>query len=92
MEKLYILIGQIIENAQYVEWNLALMLRCHTILKEFEDCGYDNAEKQFSYVYTKRKLHFKFIFKIFTSFTKKTIGLDLKKVDTIQKLKKSKIN
>lgn len=38
MEKLYILIGQIIENAQYVEWNLALMLRCHTILKEFEDC------------------------------------------------------
>lgn len=63
----------------------------NNVVLAVEDCGYDNAEKQFSYVYSKRKLHFKFIFKIFTSFTKKTIGLDLKKVDTIQKLKKSKI-
>ena len=37
MDKLYLLVGQIIENAQYIEWNLALMLRCHMILKEFEE-------------------------------------------------------
>lgn len=37
MERLYTLVGQIIENAQYIEWNLALMLRCHMILKEFEE-------------------------------------------------------
>lgn len=37
MNRIYTLIGQIMENAQYVEWNLALMLRCHTILKEFEE-------------------------------------------------------
>lgn len=36
MEKIYQLIGQIIENSQYIEWNLALILRCNTILKEFE--------------------------------------------------------
>lgn len=36
MKKLYSLIGQIIENSQYIEWNLAIMLRCHMILKEFE--------------------------------------------------------
>lgn len=37
MDRVYTLIGKIIENAQYIEWNLALMLRCHTILKEFEE-------------------------------------------------------
>lgn len=37
MNRIYTLIGQIMENAQYVEWNLALMLRCNTILKEFEE-------------------------------------------------------
>ncbi len=36
MKKIYQLIGQIIENSQYIEWNLALILRCNTILKEFE--------------------------------------------------------
>lgn len=36
MNQIYNLIGQIIENSQYIEWNLALMLRCDTILKEFE--------------------------------------------------------
>lgn len=36
MYNLYVLIGQIIESSQYIEWNLALMLRCDTILKEFE--------------------------------------------------------
>ena len=36
MEKIYQLIGQIIENSQYIQWNLALILRCNTILKEFE--------------------------------------------------------
>lgn len=37
MNRIYNLIGQIIENSQYIEWNLALMLRCDTILKEFEE-------------------------------------------------------
>lgn len=37
MNRIYNIIGQIIENSQYIEWNLALMLRCDTILKEFEE-------------------------------------------------------
>lgn len=36
MKRIYTLIGEIIKNTQYVEYNLALMIRCHTILKEFE--------------------------------------------------------
>lgn len=36
MNRLYIAIGEIIKNTQYVEYNLGLMIRCHTILKEFE--------------------------------------------------------
>lgn len=36
MDRLYKAIGEIIKNTQYVEYNLGLMLRCHTILKEFE--------------------------------------------------------
>lgn len=36
MEKMYQLIGKIIESSQYIEWNLAIILRCNTILKEFE--------------------------------------------------------
>lgn len=36
MDRVYKAIGEIIKNTQYVEYNLALMIRCHTILKEFE--------------------------------------------------------
>lgn len=36
MQKIYQIIGEIIENTQYIEWNLALMMRYHIILKQFE--------------------------------------------------------
>lgn len=36
MERIYQLIGEIIEGTQYIEWNLALMMRYQTILKQFE--------------------------------------------------------
>lgn len=36
MDRIYKSIGEIIKNTQYIEYNLALMIRCHTILKEFE--------------------------------------------------------
>lgn len=63
----------------------------NNIVLAIEDCGYDNAEKQISYAYSKRKFHSKLIFKIFSSFTKKSMQLDLKSVDAISKLQKSKI-
>jgi len=61
------------------------------VVLAIEDCGYDNAYKQFSSVYFKRKFSMGLIFKIFYSFTKKTKNLDLKKVDPMQELKNSKI-
>lgn len=39
MERLYSLIGKIIENAQYVEYNLAILMQCDLILKEFDHVG-----------------------------------------------------
>lgn len=63
----------------------------NNVVLAVEDCGYDNADKQFSYVYSRTKFHVKFIYKIFSTFTKKTMGLDLKSVDATQKLKESKV-
>lgn len=36
MQKIYLLVGQIIENAQYIEFNLATLVKCDYILKEFD--------------------------------------------------------
>lgn len=63
----------------------------NNVVLAIEDCGYDNVEKQFSYVYTKQKIHFKFLFKIFSFFTKNTMELNLKSIDAISKLKQAKI-
>lgn len=61
------------------------------VVLAIEDCGYDNADKEFSYVFSKSKFKFKFLYKIFYNYTKKSQGLDLKKVDVVNKLKKSKV-
>lgn len=61
------------------------------VVLAIEDCGFDNAEKELSYVYSKTKFHFKFIFKIFTKFVNKTIGLNLKSIDACQSLKNSRL-
>lgn len=36
MERIYTLIGKIIENAQYIEYNLTTLVKCDYILKEFD--------------------------------------------------------
>ena len=61
------------------------------IVLAIEDCGYDNAYKQFEYVYSKGKFRPKFVFDAFYNFTKKSIGFDLKKADAFSSLKHSKI-
>lgn len=37
MERIYSLIGKIIENAQYIEFNLITLVKCDYILKEFDN-------------------------------------------------------
>lgn len=61
------------------------------VVLAIEDCGYDNAYKQFSYVYYNTKFHSKFIFKMFYNYTKKSKNFDLKKADATSKLKNVKI-
>ena len=56
-----------------------------------EDCGFDNANREFSYVFSKSKLKCRWIYKIFYSYVKRVKKIDLKKVDVIEKLKKSNI-
>jgi len=63
----------------------------NNVILAIEDCGYDNAEKQLSYVYSRKKSHIKIVYKIFVSFVKKCIGLDLKSIDVCKNLKNSKI-
>lgn len=62
----------------------------NNVILAVEDCGYDNANKQFYHVY-KSKIHLKLFYNIFYNFTKKSRGLDLKKVDPALALKNSKI-
>ena len=62
----------------------------NNVICAIEDCGYDNANKQMKYVYSKTKLA-KLFYKIFYDYTKKTKGIDLKAIDMIEKLKKCKI-
>ncbi len=56
-----------------------------------EDCGYDNADKELRYMFLQHKILTKLFYSIFYNFTKKSRGLDLKKVDAITKLKASRL-
>lgn len=62
----------------------------NNVICAIEDCGYDNANKQIKYVYSKTKLA-KLFYRIFYNYTKKTKEIDLKSIDMTEKLKKSKI-
>ncbi len=62
----------------------------NNVVCAIEDCGYDNANNQLKYIYSKTKLA-KFFYKIFYDYTKKTKGIDLKAVDVPEKLKKAKV-
>ena len=59
----------------------------NNVICAIEDCGYDNANNQMKYVYSKTKLA-KLFYKIFYNYCKKTKGLDLKSIDICEKLKK----
>lgn len=60
------------------------------VVLAIEDCGYDNANKQFYHVY-KSKIRLKLFYKIFYNFTKKSRGLELSKVDPAIALKNAKV-
>lgn len=62
----------------------------NNVVCAIEDCGYDNANRQMKYVYSKTRLA-KLFYKIFYNYTKNTKGIDLKSVDMVEKLKKCKI-
>ncbi len=61
------------------------------VILAIEDCGYSNADDQFKFVYLKRKIHPKLMYKIFYNYTKKTYGFNFKDADAVAGLKKSKI-
>ncbi len=52
IEEIYYTVGRIIENSQFLEWNLALIVHYHIILREFKETGelpvhrYNQLEKQ----------------------------------------------
>ena len=62
----------------------------NNVICAIEDCGYDNANNQLKYVYSKTKF-VKLFYKIFYNYTLKSKGIDLKKIDAVEKLKSSKI-
>lgn len=59
------------------------------VICAIEDCGFDNANKEFSYVFSRNKFKLKWIYKIFYSYVKRVKKIDLKKVDVTSKLKES---
>lgn len=63
----------------------------NNVICGIEDCGYDNANNEFILVYSKSKIKSRFIYNIFYNYTKNTKGLDLKKVDACDYLRKSKL-
>ena len=62
----------------------------NNVICAIEDCGYDNANRQMKYVYSKTKLA-KLFYKIFYDYTKRTKDIDLKAIDVNEKLRNSKI-
>ena len=62
----------------------------NNVICAIEDCGYDNANNEFKHVYSKTKF-IKLFYRIFYNYTLKSRGIDLKKIDAVEKLKKSKL-
>ncbi len=63
----------------------------NNVICAIEDCGYDNANKEFIHVYSKTPFKSKCIYKIFYNYTKNTKEIDLNAIDVCEKLKKSKL-
>lgn len=60
------------------------------IVLAIEDSGYDNADKLYKFLFSRRKI-VKPFYKIFYYYTLKTKLIDLKKIDTVAKLKNCRI-
>ena len=63
----------------------------NNVICGIEDSGYDNANNELYYVYSRAKFLSKWFYKIFYHYTKNTKGLDLKAIDACEKLKNSKL-
>ncbi len=63
----------------------------NNVICGIEDSGYDNANNELYYVYSKTKFLSNFLYKIFYHFTKNAKGLTLKAIDSCEKLKNSKL-
>ena len=61
------------------------------VICAIEDCGFDNANKEFAYVFAKNQFHIKWIYRVFYSYVKNVKKIDLKKIDCCASLKKCKI-
>ena len=72
---------------------------CLTIGKEIDnnvvlaisDCGYDNADKELKYLFSKQKILPGLMYKIFYNYVKKSREIDLKKIDPFSSLKNNKL-
>ena len=60
------------------------------VVLAIEDSGYDNADKLYKFLFSKKRITKPF-YKIFYNYTQKTKLIDLKKIDAISKLKQCKI-
>ena len=61
------------------------------VICAIEDCGFDNANREFSYVFSRNKFKLKWIYKIFYRYVKTVKKIDLKKIDVAKKLAKSQL-
>ena len=56
-----------------------------------EDCGYDNANREFSYIFAKSKIKRKWLYRIFYKYTKQVKKIDLRQIDIAKSIKNLKM-
>ena len=61
--------------------------KAKNIILAIEDCGFDNANREFSYIFSKSKIKRKLTYNLFYSYTKKMKNIDLKQIDIAKSLK-----
>lgn len=88
MKRIYEMIGEIIKNTQYIEFNLALMIRCHTILKEFEKTDTIDIELFKSVVEEASKISYELQYMTLGEILRKVKNTRWLKLDEVNKLEK----
>ena len=63
----------------------------YNVVGVIEDCGFDNAYKQILYLFNRTKIKLKLFFKVFTFYSNKKNGYNLKEVDCLKQLKNTHI-